>query len=217
MDIKIKICCISSLEEARMAIEFGADAIGLVGQMPSGPGVIPDGLIKEIAESVAGEADTFLLTSETRSERIVEHHRRVNTTMIQIVDALVAGTHKEIKYEVGDVKLVQVIHVSDESSVDHAVLASETADFILLDSGDPSLAIKKLGGTGKTHNWEISRNIVEQSTKPVFLAGGLNPDNVRQAIEMVGPFGIDICTGVRTNGVLDPSKLNRVFEQVMRA
>ncbi len=217
MDIKIKICCISSLEEARMAIEFGADAIGLVGQMPSGPGVIPDGLIKEIAESVAGEADTFLLTSETRSERIVEHHRRVNTTMIQIVDALVAGTHKEIKYELGDVKLVQVIHVSDESSVDHAVLASETADFILLDSGDPSLAIKELGGTGKTHNWEISRNIVEQSKKPVFLAGGLNPDNVRQAIEMVGPFGIDICTGVRTNGVLDPSKLNRVFEQVMRA
>ncbi len=217
MNIKIKICCISSLEEARMAIGFGADAIGLVGQMPSGPGVIPDGLIKEIAESVAGEADTFLLTSETRSERIVEHHRRVNTTMIQIVDALVAGTHKEIKYEVGDVKLVQVIHVSGESSVDHALLASETADFILLDSGDPSLAIKKLGGTGKTHNWEISRNIVERSKKPVFLAGGLNPDNVRQAIETVGPFGIDICTGVRTNGVLDPSKLNRVFEQVMRA
>ncbi len=217
MDIKIKICCISSLEEARMAIEFGADAIGLVGQMPSGPGVIPDGLIKEIAESVAGEADTFLLTSETRPERIVEHHRRVNTTMIQIVDALVAGTHKEIKYEVGDVKLVQVIHVSDESSVDHALLASETADFILLDSGDPSLAIKELGGTSKTHSWEISRNIVEQSTKPVFLAGGLNPDNVRQAIETVGPFGIDICTGVRTNGALDPSKLNMVFEQVMRA
>ncbi len=217
MDIKIKICCISSLEEARMAIEFGADAIGLVGQMPSGPGVIPDGLIKEIAESVAGEADTFLLTSETRPERIVEHHRRVNTTMIQIVDSLIAGTHIDIKHEVGDVKLVQVIHVSGESSVDHALLASETADFILLDSGDPSLAIKKLGGTGKTHNWEISRNIVEHSKKPVFLAGGLNPDNVRQAIETVGPFGIDICTGVRTNGVLDPRKLNRVFEQVMRA
>jgi len=211
---KVKICCISSIEEARMAIEYGADAIGLVGAMPSGPGVIDDLLIKEIAASVSGRADTFLLTSETSADGVVEHYQRAPTSTIQIVDKLKAGSQAEIKAALPHVTFVQVIHVADDSTIDEALEAAETADMILLDSGNPNLAVKELGGTGRTHDWEISRKIVEQSAKPVFLAGGLGADNVAEAIEAVGPFGIDLCSGVRTNGKLDSSKVERFMNQL---
>ena len=213
---KIKICCIASIEEAGKAIEHGADALGLVGPMPSGPGVIDDGLIAEIASSVEG-VETFLLTSETSAEEVIRHHRRVKTTTIQLVDSLEDGTHDEIRGAIPNVTLVQVVHVIGPQSFDDALEAAETADYVLLDSGNPLLDTKVLGGTGKTHNWEISRRIVEASTKPVFLAGGLNPDNVRQAIDDVEPYGIDLCSGVRTKGNLDESKLQDFVSKVRLA
>lgn len=216
MKLKIKICCIFSIDEARLAIDYGADALGLVGPMPSGPGVIDDDLIAEIAGLVPEEVDTFLLTSETSAEDVVRHHQRAKTDTIQIVDRLKTGNHAEIKVHLPNVELVQVVHVTGEESIDIALEAAESADKILLDSGNPSLEIKELGGTGRTHNWEISRMIVEQSNKPVFLAGGLNPENVREAIESVGPFGVDLCSGVRTDGELDESKLERFMKYIER-
>lgn len=204
---KVKICCISSLKEARLAVGSGADAIGLVGPMPSGPGVIDDDLIREIAAMVPESIDTFLLTSATNAEDVVSHHRKVNTKTIQLVDKLVSGTHDDLRVELPGIRLVQVVHVVDEAAVYEAIEAAENADAILLDSGNPNLDVKELGGTGRTHNWDISRRIVEQTEKPVFLAGGLNPENVRMAIERVGPYGVDLCSGVRTDGALDKSKL----------
>lgn len=212
MDPKVKICCIASIEEARLAIEFGADAIGLVGPMPSGPGVIDDELIAEIASAVKGEVETFLLTSETHAESIIQHHEKVGTSALQIVDAIPNETHSQIRNALPNVKIVQVVHVMDDTSIDQALEAAETADVILLDSGNPSLEVKELGGTGRTHNWRISERIVAQSSKPVFLAGGLNPKNVRTAIGHVNPYGVDLCSGVRTSGILDPSKLKKFFE-----
>jgi phosphoribosylanthranilate isomerase len=210
---KVKICCISSVAEASLAINSGADAIGLVGPMPSGPGVISNETASIIASAVSSNAETFLLTSETNAESVVAHHKQVNTSTIQIVDDLKHGTHLDIKNELPHVKLVQVVHVLEESSLEKALAAAETSDVVLLDSGNPNLTVKELGGTGRIHNWEISRKIVEQAKKPVFLAGGLNPENVSRAIEEVGPFGIDLCSGVRTKGLLDPEKL----EKFMRA
>ena len=203
---RIKICCIGSEDEAMTAIELGASAIGLVGKMPSGPGPISDELIRQIAKSVPPPVATFLLTSETSVQRIIEHHKRTNTTTIQIVDALESGTFDELKTALPGVKIVQVIHVIDERSVDEALLISGMVDAILLDSGNPSLNIKELGGTGRVHNWKLSRQIRENSKCPVFLAGGLNPGNVRQAIEEVQPFAVDVCSGVRTDGRLDRKK-----------
>ncbi|HNL40150.1 MAG TPA: hypothetical protein PKH43_13465, partial [Saprospiraceae bacterium] len=84
-------------------------------------------------------------------------------------------------------------------------------DALLLDSGNPNLAVKELGGTGRVHNWAISRRIVEQSGVPVFLAGGLRPDNVQAAVEAVQPWGLDLCSGVRTEGRLDEQKLAAFF------
>lgn len=212
--VKVKICCISSKEEARLAIGAGAAALGLVGAMPSGPGVISDELIAHIAATTPPEIGTFLLTSETSSPEIIQHHKRVNTNTIQIVDALQSGTYAEIRQELPEVRLVQVIHVLGEESLDEALQVAQWVDFILLDSGNPNLAVKELGGTGRTHNWNVSRKIAEQSPVPVFLAGGIRPENVRQAIEAVQPFGLDLCSGVRTNGILDPWKLEQFFAEV---
>lgn len=207
MKTRIKICCISSVDEAWLAIESGASAIGLVAKMPSGPGPIPDYLISEIAMKVPPPVATFLLTSETSVNEIIKHHQRTNTNTVQIVDLLSEGTYSRLKTALPSVKIVQVIHVIDENSVDLAVRISEQVDALLLDSGNPYLKIKELGGTGRVHDWKLSRQIREKSKCPVFLAGGLNAENVRLAIEEVQPFAVDVCSGVRTNGKLDRQKL----------
>lgn len=214
MSPKVKICCISSLEEAGMAVRWGASALGLVGQMPSGPGIITDDLIAQIAAAAPASVATFLLTSETSAQGIIAHQTRVQTNTVQIVDALQSGTYAEIRQSLPGVQLVQVIHVVGEESLDEALEIAPEVDYILLDSGNPALAVKELGGTGRTHNWAVSRRIVEAVPVPVFLAGGLRPDNVRAAIEAVQPYGLDLCSGVRSNGQLDPYKLEKFFEAV---
>ncbi len=212
MKPRIKICCIGSVNEAKLAISSGASAIGLVGKMPSGPGPIADELIALIVKTVTPPIATFLLTSETTATEIIAHQQRVHSNTIQIVDALTERNYKLIREHLPSVKLVQVIHVIDESSVEEAIELSGEADALLLDSGNPKLAVKELGGTGRIHNWKLSKQIVEQSKVPVFLAGGLNASNVSEAIETVQPFGIDICSGVRTNGNLDEKKLEAFFK-----
>ena len=214
MSPRIKICCISSQLEAVQAISLGASAIGLVAKMPSGPGPIDDELIKTIAASVPPSIATFLLTSEQTAEDIIAHNRRTHTNTIQIVDELLGREYDAIRVALPYVKLVQVIHVVGESSVDEAAEIAEHVDAILLDSGNPTLEIKELGGTGRRHDWKLSRKIVETCGKPVFLAGGLNAENVGEAIETVQPFGLDVCSGVRTNGRLDAAKLEQFFNSV---
>lgn len=211
---RVKICCISSIEEAKLAVEYGASALGLVGHMPSGPGVIGDELIHQIAKAVPPPISTFLLTSETKPQNIIQHYKSVNTTTIQIVDELEKRDYQSLRNELPNVKLVQVIHVIDENSVQEAIEISNYVDAILLDSGNPNLLVKELGGTGRTHNWELSREIRKSITIPLFLAGGLNKDNVRQAIETVQPFGLDLCSSVRTKGQLDRQKLKDFFNAI---
>lgn len=125
------------------------------------------------------------------------------------------GAHEFLSKKLPYVKRVQVIHVTDESSIDEALHYAEKANALLLDSGNPNLKIKELGGTGRTHNWNISKKIVEQSPKPVFQAGGLHAENVKQALDIVQPFGLDICSGVRTNGKLDPHKLDSFMKAAL--
>ena len=104
--------------------------------------------------------------------------------------------------------------MSGPESVDEAIAVAPHVDAILLDSGNQSLAIKELGGTGRTHNWTLSRKIRESIERPLFLAGGLNPANVAAAIREVQPFGIDVCSGLRTNGHLDREKLKEFFTRM---
>jgi len=212
--VAVKICCISSLEEAHLAVKAGAKVLGLVGPMPSGPGIISNELIAEIASQVPSDIKTFLLTSETSTQGIIDHYRRVNTTSIQIVDELKEGSYSDLRAALPSVELIQVIHVIDESSIERAVVVAKDVDILLLDSGNPNLEIKELGGTGRVHNWSLSKQIVDTVSIPVYLAGGLNSSNISSAINTVRPYGVDLCSGVRTNKLLDPSKLGAFFEAV---
>ena len=211
----IKICCIQSLAEASTAVAHGADALGLVSAMPSGAGIIADErLIPEIAGAVPPPVATFLLTSLTETDAIIAQHHRCRTSTIQLVDALTRGTHADLRRALPGIRIVQVIHVLNDNSVAEALVVAPHVDALLLDSGNPNLAVKELGGTGRTHNWALSRRIVETAGKPVFLAGGLRPDNVGAAWEAVRPWGFDICSGVRTNDHLDEAKLAAFFAAV---
>lgn len=212
--MKVKVCCISNEEEAKIALEFGANVLGLVAQMPSGPGTIADDLIQNIVQSVPSETLTFLLTPKTNPYEIIEHQRLTGTNCIQLVDAVKVEDYKILRDNLPNIKLIQVIHVLDNLSVEQAKQYAGVADMILLDSGNPNLSVKELGGTGRVHNWELSRLIVQSITTPVFLAGGLKPENILDAIDFVKPYGVDICSGVRTNGKLDLEKLRRFFKEL---
>jgi phosphoribosylanthranilate isomerase len=204
---RIKICCISSTDEAKLAVHYGADALGLVSAMPSGPGVISNDEIARISRTVPPATATFLLTSSTEATEIVDQVRASHVSTVQLVDHVEQHVYASIRSVLPNVKIVQVIHVVDELSITAASVAADHADSILLDSGNPTAAVKELGGTGRIHDWEISRRIRQRLHVPVFLAGGLNASNVREAIDTVEPYAIDLCSGVRTNGKLDADKL----------
>lgn len=206
---RVKVCCISSVDEAWIAIRAGASALGLVSAMPSGPGVIGDELIAEIAARVPPGIATFLLTSATDAESIVAQQRSARVNTLQLVDAVAEDELRRLRAELPGIALVQVIHVRGAESVDEARAAAPLVNAILLDSGNPSLAVKELGGTGRVHDWEVSRRIREAVDVPVYLAGGLRAENVAEAVARVGPFGLDVCSGVRTEGRLDAEKLAR--------
>jgi phosphoribosylanthranilate isomerase len=215
--IRVKVCCISSVEEAHLAMRLGASALGLVSEMPSGPGVIPEALIAEIAAAVPPPIGTFLLTSRTDPAEIIAQQKRCGVNTIQICDRLPAGGYATLRASLPGVSLVQVIHVTGETSIAEALNAAREVDALLLDSGNRSLPVKELGGTGRTHDWTLSAEIVRKTRIPVFLAGGLNAENVSEAIRTVRPFGVDLCTGARSDGALDERKLVRFMAAVSAA
>lgn len=195
---------------------MGASALGLVSEMPSGPGPIKEELIREIAAHIPPGVASFLLTSLQDAGAIIEQQRRCGVNTVQIVDRLERGSYAEMREAMPGVSLVQVVHVSGEEALDEALQVAPHVQAILLDSGNPRLAVKELGGTGRRHDWATSRRIREQSGVPVFLAGGLRAENVREAVETVGPFGLDVCSGVRTDGRLDEQKLSAFFSELER-
>jgi len=210
----VKICCIQNFAEAQLALSAGASALGLVGRMPSGPGPISDSEIAEILAALPPETDTFLLTSETEADAILAHHPRCPTRTLQLVDAVSTIDLQRLRTALPTIRLVQVIHVIGPESLTEALTLAPLVDALLLDSGNPTAAVKELGGTGRVHDWSVSRQICEQSGVPVWLAGGLNVSNVRRAIDTVQPYGLDLCSSVRTNGVLDAAKLDTFFAAV---
>lgn len=228
MALRIKVCCIRSIDEARRALAAGADDLGLVSAMPSGPGVVDEAVIADVAAFVAAfdaagsgagvGVGTFLLTSLTRVDDIVAQHARTQTNTIQLCDALDDGDLATLRARLPGVRLVQVVHVEGRGAVDDARAVADRVDAVLLDSGRPSLAVKELGGTGRAHDWRVSADVVAAvAPTPVYLAGGLRADNVAAALAGVRPFGLDLCSGVRTGGDLDDDKLRRFIDAARAA
>ena len=212
--VRVKICCIMSAEESALAVAAGADALGLVSEMPSGPGVIDEAEIAAIVAAVPPPVATFLLTSRLTAREIVAQHERCRTSALQLVDTLPAEELVALRRALPGIRLVQVIHVTGPEALVEARRVAPLVDLLLLDSGRPGEAVKVLGGTGRVHDWSVSRRIRGEIDRPLFLAGGLNPENVADALKRVEPFGLDVCSGVRTAGRLDPVKLDRFMAAV---
>jgi phosphoribosylanthranilate isomerase len=213
----IKVCCIASVAEARLAIAEGAAVLGLVSAMPSGPGVIDDETAAQVAAAIEPPIETFLLTSRTRAMDIAEQHARIRSTTLQLVDHVPHEELKRLRELCPGVKLVQVVHVQGEAAMHEAEAASPLVDALLLDSGNPLAAVKQLGGTGRVHDWTTSRRIRDAVFPlPLFLAGGLRADNVFAAMATVRPHGLDLCSSVRSGGRLDATLL-RAFVAAVRS
>jgi len=210
----VKVCCIQSVEEVALAVRYGAAAIGLVSAMPSGPGPIPEDLIASITPTVPPGVDTFLLTCKQRPEEVIDQQRRTKVNTIQLVDRFPVDGYPLLRRALPGIRIVQVIHVRGEEAFAEASAVAGYVDAILLDSGNLSIQIKELGGTGRVHDWAVSRKIRQTVDVPVFLAGGLTAENVCEAVHQVGPYAVDVCSGVRTNGRLDEDKLTRFFAAV---
>ena len=214
---RVKVCCIAGAAEAWTAIRHGASALGLVSRMPSGPGVIDEATIAEVAALVPPGVSAFLLTCEQQVDALVAQQRRLRVGTLQLCDWLGPERLPALRAALPGIKLVQVVHVRGEVALREAAEAGPHVDAILLDSGNQALAVKELGGTGRRHDWTISRRIREAVAVPVFLAGGLRAENLAEAIREVGPFALDVCSGVRTDGRLDEEKLGRFFAALAAA
>src|SRR4051812_4198545 len=115
--LRVKICCIGSVDEAALAVRYGAAAIGLVSAMPSGPGPIDESLIGEIAATVPPGVATFLLTCRQEPAKILEQQRRTRCNTIQLCDSIDAGAYEQLRDAMPGIAIVQVIHVEDASAV----------------------------------------------------------------------------------------------------
>ncbi|GAC1653510.1 MAG: phosphoribosylanthranilate isomerase [Gemmatimonadaceae bacterium] len=203
--------------DIRLAVTAGVDALGFVSQMPSGPGVIAEQLIQELVRDVPPSVATVLLTSHTDADAIIRQMVRCGTSTVQLVDTVAPHVYAELRGALPTVEVVQVVHVVGERSVAEAAAAAPFVDALLLDSGNPALKVRELGGTGRTHDWSLSRRIVAEVPVPVYLAGGLRPENVGVALGIVRPFGVDVCTGVREGSTLDAHRLTSFLAGVAAA
>jgi phosphoribosylanthranilate isomerase len=217
MRTRIKVCCIASPDEARMAVGAGADAVGLVARMPSGPGPIADATIAAVTAMVSPPVATFLLTSETTADAISAHIRATNPSVVQIVAHIDPAESARLALLEPHVRRVQVVHVEGPQAIAMIPAYAPHVHAFLLDSGRPGAAIAELGGTGRVHDWAVSAAFVRATDTPVFLAGGLSAANVGEAIRQVRPYGVDLCSGVRSEGALDPVKLSAFMRAVKEA
>ncbi len=216
--LSVKVCCIQNEAEVRLAAGAGATHVGLVGAMPSGPGPISDEDIARIAASAPEEVVTVLLTSRTAATDVVSHVLEAGVDAVQIVQEVAPSVRHAVRQALPGIQILQVVHVEGEGAVAAAREAAKGSDYLLLDSGRPSAAVAELGGTGRTHDWSVSADIVRRSPIPVFLAGGLTPENVAEAIRAVAPAGVDLCSGIRgPKGRLEPGRLAAFMEAVGQA
>ena len=211
---RVKVCCISSIAEAQLAIAHGADALGVLAAMPSSPRSIDMEVAREIVKTAMPTVETFLLTSSFSGNEIAGQVEDCGATAVQIVQHIEPNEYLRIIDGIPRVRRAQVIHVEDRTALDLIEVYEPYVHAFILDSGRVGGAVAELGGTGRVNDWRISSEFARRSSKPVFLAGGLNPQNVREAISTVAPFGLDVCSGVRRENKLDAQLLDEFTANV---
>jgi len=210
--IKVKICANRSVEDAKMSIAFGADVIGiLVGQEHTSDDFVDKFKAREIATFAKGKCDVSLVTHLTNAKEIIELTKFIGNNTIQLHSDISEDEVLLIRKELPNVKLVRLIHVSSDGKICTDYQKMKYVDFYLLDSFN--LKTNQVGGTGLTHDWNKSRKLISILNKPTFLAGGLNPNNVKEAIKLTRPYGVDVNSGCKNElGKKDANKV-KLFVQ----
>lgn len=214
---RVKICCIRGPSDARIAVHAGADVLGMVGPMPSGPGQIELPMVHRLAADLPPGVQGWLLSTATDADVLIAQATRAHAQALQCVAGLSPDAADRVRAALPALRLIAVLHVRGEAAIEQAVRIAPHVHAVLLDSGNPTAPTPTYGGTGNTHDWQVSRRIVEAVPKPVWLAGGLTPENVADAIAQVRPFGVDVCSKLRTAGALDPAKANAFLHAVRAA
>lgn len=214
---RVKICCIRNPVEAQLAIDAGADVLGLVGPMPNGPGQIDLPMVHRLTDRMPAGVQGWLLTTADTADAIVDAARAARVQAVQLVKGVSPEVCQAVRAAVPALRLVCVLHVDGEEAIAAARHIAPHVHAVLLDSGKIKGANPTYGGTGNTHDWQISRRVVEAVDGPVWLAGGLTPSNVAEAIRVVRPFGIDVCSKLRVDGALDANRLSAFMAAVHTA
>lgn len=209
-EVRVKICGLTSLRDLQWAVEAGADAVGFVVGVPESPRNISLDDARRLIDATPVFVDPVVVTVYEDLKQLKKIRRILNPRIIQIHGSICM--HDEIRKIFSDAQIIRALHAKNDEIVKFAVETSERFDALLLDSYAPG----KLGGTGKTHDWTLSRRVRDAVyPKPFILAGGLNPKNVKKAICTVRPFAVDVSSGVESSpGVKDSEK---IFEFVKKA
>jgi len=214
----VKICGIRRHEDALIAAELGADAIGLlVGQRHNSPDFISAAVAREISRTLPPSVEAVLVTHITEVDEIERLLRQSGITAVQLHSEITADSVANLRTRFPDLKVFKSVHVISAESVRYPEGFSKVVDGFVLDT--INVATDQVGGTGKTHDWSISRKIVERFPDiPIILAGGLNSKNVRSAIESVHPFGVDVNSGTKgSDGFKDARKMREFIREAKRS
>ncbi len=196
--MKVKICANTSIEEAQMCLDAKADIIGiLVGQEHASSDFVDKQKAKEICNYINKRCDVSLVTHLTDAKRIIELTEYIGNNIIQLHSDIKEEEVEKIKKRLPNIKLVRLIHVASDGTICTDYKKMKYADYYLLDSFN--LKTNQVGGTGLTHDWKKSRELIELLDKPTFLAGGLNPNNVSLAINTARPYGVDVNSGCKND------------------
>lgn len=218
----VQIYGILTPEDARMVAELGADHIGVVvGRHGLTPDEVDFATARRIFAAVPASTVKVALTIATDLDEIEAMARAVQPDILHLstdLEALDLAALRELRTRLPGLPLMRAIPVSGPEAVDAALAFQEVSDYLLLDTKDPETAV--VGATGRTHDWAVSRQIVERTRVPVILAGGLSPENVAEAIRIVRPWGVDSNTHTNRPGLpirKDPERVRQFIEAVRRA
>ncbi len=194
-DVNVKICGVTNTEDARLVLESGADMLGMIVDVPvASPRKIPLDTAVEIAHSLNGEIDLVAVLMPHRVQEVEHIVRRLEPFAVQLHGFESNAFLHAVRDAVPGVKVIKTVHVDETGTIHGGLPESDYLDFLLLDT-----VSHQIGGTGKTHHWATSARLVEQSTVPVLLSGGLSPANVCDAIRAVKPYGVDVASGVESS------------------
>ena len=213
----VKICGIRRHEDALIAAELGADAIGLlVGQRHNSPDFISAAVAREISRTLPPSVEAVLVTQITEVDEIERLLRQSGIRAVQLHSEITADSVANLRTRFPDLKVFKSVHVISAESVRYPEGFSKVVDGFVLDT--INVATDQVGGTGNIHDWSISQKIVERFPDiPIILAGGLNSKNVRSAIESVHPFGVDVNSGTKgSDGFKDARKMREFIREAKR-